>query len=110
MLSHWFRLRLCARHCVTGATPRKFRSVRSARSKRRGCLELRFRSRIASACKFRFRRRPGDKWDRFTLGAEPRSLYLMKGESRHDWEHSIPAVEARRYSITFRTMASAASE
>jgi alkylated DNA repair dioxygenase AlkB len=29
---------------------------------------------------------------------------MMSGESRHGWEHSIPAVEQRRYSITFRTM------
>jgi alkylated DNA repair dioxygenase AlkB len=65
---------------------------------------------LESACKFRFRRRHGDKWERFALSAEPRSLYLMEGEARHDWEHSIPAVEARRYSITFRTMAGAASE
>ncbi len=63
---------------------------------------------LGSACKFRFRRRHGDKWERFTLRAEPRSLYLMEGEARHEWEHSIPTVEARRYSITFRTMANAA--
>jgi alkylated DNA repair dioxygenase AlkB len=65
---------------------------------------------LGSACKFRFRRRHGDKWERFTLGAEPRSLYLMEGEARHDWEHSIGAVDQLRYSITLRTMASAASE
>jgi alkylated DNA repair dioxygenase AlkB len=59
---------------------------------------------LASACKFRFRRRRGDKWERFTLDAAPRSLYRMQGEARHGWEHSIPAVEQRRYSITFRTM------
>jgi alkylated DNA repair dioxygenase AlkB len=59
---------------------------------------------LASACKFRFRRRSGDKWERFTLTAAPRSLYRMRGEARHDWEHSIGAVEQRRYSITFRTM------
>ena len=41
----------------------------------------------------------------FTLNAAPRSLYMMSGESRHVWEHSIPAVEAPRYSITFRTLA-----
>jgi alkylated DNA repair dioxygenase AlkB len=64
---------------------------------------------LHSACKFRFRRRHAANWERFALGAEPRSLYLMEGEARHDWEHSIPAVEARRYSITFRTMADAAS-
>ncbi len=60
---------------------------------------------LGSACKFRFRRAAGEKWERFTLDAEPRSLYLMSGASRHVWEHSIPAVEAPRYSITFRTMA-----
>jgi alkylated DNA repair dioxygenase AlkB len=59
---------------------------------------------LGAACKFRFRRAAGDKWERFTLSAEPRSLYRMSGESRHGWEHSIPAVEQRRYSITFRTM------
>ncbi len=59
---------------------------------------------LGSACKFRFRRRNGDKWERFTLPAAPRSLYLLDGEARRLWEHSIPGVEQRRYSITFRTM------
>jgi alkylated DNA repair dioxygenase AlkB len=60
---------------------------------------------LASACKFRFRRKAGESWERFTLEMQPRSLYLMSGESRHLWEHSIPPVEMTRYSITFRTMA-----
>jgi alkylated DNA repair dioxygenase AlkB len=59
---------------------------------------------LGSPCKFRFRRPLGEKWQRFTLNAEPRSLYMMSGESRQIWEHSIPAVEGPRYSITFRTM------
>ena len=59
---------------------------------------------LGSACKFRFRRATGEKWERFTLDAKPRSLYMMSGASRHVWEHSIPVVEAPRYSITFRTM------
>ena len=59
---------------------------------------------LGAACKFRFRRRSGDKWQRYTLEALPRSLYMMEGEARSQWEHSIPPVEARRYSITFRTM------
>ena len=59
---------------------------------------------LATACNFRFRRRTGEKWQRYSLAAEPRSLYLMEGEARQQWEHSIPPVEARRYSITFRTM------
>jgi alkylated DNA repair dioxygenase AlkB len=58
---------------------------------------------LASSCKFRFRRSSGSSWDRFTLDAEPRSLYMMAGPARTNWEHSIPAVEATRYSITFRT-------
>jgi alkylated DNA repair dioxygenase AlkB len=60
---------------------------------------------LGAACKFRFRRPVGAKWERFTLEAQPRSIYLMSGPSRTVWEHSIPPVEARRYSITFRTMA-----
>jgi alkylated DNA repair dioxygenase AlkB len=60
---------------------------------------------LGSPCKFRFRRRAGDKWQRFTLDAAPRSLYMMSGDSREVWEHSIPAVGQPRYSITFRTMA-----
>jgi alkylated DNA repair dioxygenase AlkB len=65
---------------------------------------------LGSACRFRFRRASGDRWERFTLDAQPRSLYVMSGASRQIWEHSIPAVAAPRYSITFRTMASAARD
>ena len=60
---------------------------------------------LASDCSFRFRRRRGVGWERYTLEAQARSLYLMSGESRQVWQHSIPPVEAPRYSITFRTMA-----
>ena len=59
---------------------------------------------LGSPCKFRFRKATGGTWQRHTLAAEPRSLYMMSGESRTMWEHSIPGVEAPRYSITFRTM------
>lgn len=60
---------------------------------------------LGAACKFRFRRALGRKWERFTLDAAPRSIYMMSGAARQDWQHSIPPVEAPRYSITFRTMA-----
>jgi alkylated DNA repair dioxygenase AlkB len=59
---------------------------------------------LGSACKLRFRRPSGKSWQRFTLDSEPRSLYMMSGAARQVWEHSIPPVEAIRYSITFRTM------
>jgi alkylated DNA repair dioxygenase AlkB len=35
---------------------------------------------------------------------EPRSAYLISGDARRDFEHSIPAVASLRYSITFRTL------
>ena len=35
---------------------------------------------------------------------EPRSAYIISGEARRDFEHSIPAVTSLRYSITFRTL------
>jgi len=57
---------------------------------------------LLSSCTFRLRRRIGNVWKRASIIAEPRSAYLMKGESRTEWEHSIPAVAAPRYSITFR--------
>lgn len=53
----------------------------------------------------RFRRKAGSKWQRFTLTAEPRSAYLLRGEARHEWEHSIPQLETLRYSVTLRTLA-----
>jgi alkylated DNA repair dioxygenase AlkB len=59
---------------------------------------------LLSPAPLRFRRRQGPKWERFTLTPEPRSAYLLRGEARSDWEHSIPPVETLRYSATFRTM------
>jgi len=59
---------------------------------------------LLSACNFRFRRKTGTSWERYTLTVEPRSIYLLRGESRTSWEHSIPGVDALRYSITFRSL------
>ena len=60
---------------------------------------------LLSACRLRFRRRMVGGWQRYAIDAEPRSLYLMTGDSRHVWEHNIPPVEQLRYSVTFRSMA-----
>lgn len=59
---------------------------------------------LRSACTFRLRRQAGAKWERASITAEPRSVYLLRGAARTDWEHSIPAVNELRYSITFRSM------
>jgi alkylated DNA repair dioxygenase AlkB len=57
---------------------------------------------LRTACNFRLRRRTEAGWERAGLIAEPRSMYLLRGPSRTAWEHSIPGVDALRYSITFR--------
>ena len=59
---------------------------------------------LLSSCTFRLRRKMGATWERASIMAEPRSAYLLSGPSRTEWEHSIPAVEALRYSVTFRSM------
>jgi len=59
---------------------------------------------LLSPCIFRFRRKAGTKWARRSITAQPRSAYLLQGPSRHEWEHSIPAVAEQRYSITFRSL------
>jgi alkylated DNA repair dioxygenase AlkB len=59
---------------------------------------------LLSPCTFRMRRRNGTSWDRASARLEPRSVYLMHGPSRDVWEHSIPPVDALRYSVTFREL------
>jgi alkylated DNA repair dioxygenase AlkB len=60
---------------------------------------------LLSPCVLRMRRRVGDrKWERANVSAAPRSAYLLSGPARAVWEHSIPPVDALRYSITFRNL------
>lgn len=59
---------------------------------------------LLSSCKLRLRRQSGPSWERYSLTAEPRSIYLLRGASRTEWQHSIPAVDTLRYSIIFRTL------
>lgn len=58
---------------------------------------------LGAPCRFRFRRKLGEKWERASLTLMPRSAYLLRGPARHDWQHSIPPVEELRYSVTFRS-------
>jgi alkylated DNA repair dioxygenase AlkB len=53
----------------------------------------------------RFRRKEGDQWVRISQKVIPRSIYILEGEARTTWEHSIPPLDALRYSLTFRTLA-----
>jgi alkylated DNA repair dioxygenase AlkB len=59
---------------------------------------------LLAPCTFRLRRKAGERWERVSIVAEPRSIYLLSGPSRTEWEHSIPPVDALRYSVTFRAL------
>jgi alkylated DNA repair protein (DNA oxidative demethylase) len=59
---------------------------------------------LLSACRFRFRRGRTGAWETRELRLEPRSVYVLTGPARSEWQHSIPAVSELRYSITFRTV------
>jgi len=64
---------------------------------------------LLAPCLLRFRRKSGATWDRVSLTVEPRSAYLLSGPARREWEHSIPALDRLRYSITLRTLVANAS-
>ena len=56
-----------------------------------------------------FRLRPYDKSKQtktsvISFPVKRRSLYIIKGEARTDWQHSITPVKQIRYSITLRTL------
>jgi alkylated DNA repair dioxygenase AlkB len=67
---------------------------------------------LLAEARLRFRRRQvssgvegvGRTWERMSVLAEPRSAYLLRGPARTEWEHSIPPMDALRYSVTFRTL------
>jgi alkylated DNA repair dioxygenase AlkB len=59
---------------------------------------------LASSCRMRFQRRTEDVRYLHELTLEPRSGYVLSGPARATWQHSIPATEDLRYSITFRTL------
>jgi alkylated DNA repair dioxygenase AlkB len=46
---------------------------------------------------------PGRRASVLKLEVAPRSVYLLRGESRWDWQHSVAPTQALRYSVTFRT-------
>lgn len=59
---------------------------------------------VNTAATLRFRQRTGSGFRRASLRVEPRSAYLISGESRWEWEHSIAPGDQLRFSITFRTL------
>jgi alkylated DNA repair dioxygenase AlkB len=58
-------------------------------------------------CRMRFQRGDGSQRQTWSLDLPPRSLYVMSGPAREEWQHSIPPVKDARWSITFRTLKNA---
>lgn len=52
----------------------------------------------------RFRKMTAETEELFRLELVPRSMYIISGEARSDWQHSMPVTKGVRYSITFRTI------
>ena len=58
---------------------------------------------LASSCRMRLKplRENGNIT---SVILEPGSIYVMRGPARWNYQHSIPAVEQLRYSVTFRSL------
>jgi alkylated DNA repair dioxygenase AlkB len=62
-----------------------------------------------------FKLRPHDKAKQnrkaiLSFPVQRRSLYILQGEARSEWQHSTAPVLTTRYSITFRTMRDTANQ
>lgn len=60
---------------------------------------------LGTEATLRFRRRSAAGFIRAHVPLAPRSFYLLSGEARNEWDHSIQPTGAPRWSITFRTLA-----
>lgn len=59
---------------------------------------------LSAPCVLRLRRRTESGFERRNIDLPPRSLYLLSGEVRREWEHSIVPMDVTRRSITLRTL------
>jgi DNA oxidative demethylase len=59
---------------------------------------------LGAPATMRFRRRSARGFDRASVELTPRSIYHLRGEARHNWEHSIAEITVTRWSITFRSL------
>jgi alkylated DNA repair protein (DNA oxidative demethylase) len=59
---------------------------------------------LLGVCRFRFERGLGTARETRAATLAPRSAYLLTGEARSTWRHSIPPTKELRYSVTFRTL------
>jgi len=60
---------------------------------------------LGGTCRLRFQRGKAERRRVWEVPLEPRSGYVLAGQARRSWQHSIPPTKELRYSITFRTLA-----
>lgn len=59
---------------------------------------------LLGSARLRFQRGRREGRRTWEVQLAPRSGYVLSGDARRSWEHSIPATKELRYSITFRTL------
>ena len=59
---------------------------------------------LGGFARLRFQRGTGERRRVWEVPLEPRSGYVLAGEARRSWQHSIPPTKELRHSITFRTL------
>ena len=66
---------------------------------------------LGTPCRMRFRPYPPRRGAAvFALELAPRSLYVLAGEARWQWQHGIAPTPGLRHSITFRTLSARATD
>ena len=61
---------------------------------------------LLGAARMRFRRKVGGSYVTAALELAPRSAYVLAGEARSVWQHTLSPVKHLRYSLSFRTVPS----
>jgi DNA oxidative demethylase len=59
---------------------------------------------LLGECRLRFQRGRGPARQTRAVTIAPRSAYVLDGDARYEWQHSVPPTKALRYSMTFRTL------
>jgi DNA oxidative demethylase len=59
---------------------------------------------LEGSCRMRFQTGTDAERRTSAIDLPPRSIYLLTGEARTRWQHTIPSTRELRYSITFRTL------
>src|SRR5262249_42009161 len=59
---------------------------------------------LLGECRLRFQRGRVAARQTRSVTIAPRSAYVLDGEARDEWQHSVRPMKSLRYSVTFRTL------